>query len=260
MRSIALLTDFGLQDGYVGIMKGAIATISATIPCIDITHDIPPQDLWAGRFCLMNSAPYFPKRTIFLGVVDPGVGSNRRSIAIQFAEGFFVGPDNGLASGLLDIFQAIAAVELNNSKYWRTEQNVSQTFHGRDIFAPVAAHLATGVSLNNMGTNVAIDALTKLKLEPYTRNHNQITGTIQYVDHFGNLITNIPNHCANDLSEVVRLGDRLIPKVTTYSNVLPNHICLLQGSHGWLEISANQNNAQQQLSLTVGTTLTLISQ
>ncbi|OKH20050.1 S-adenosyl-l-methionine hydroxide adenosyltransferase family protein [[Limnothrix rosea] IAM M-220] len=258
MRFIALLTDFGLRDGYVGMMKAAIATIAPAAHCIDLTHDIPPQDLWAGRFCLLNGAPYFPVGTIFLGVVDPGVGSQRRGVAIQFKEGFFVGPDNGLASGLWDIFEAIAAVTLENTKYWRDQnRKPSQTFHGRDIFAPVAAHLAQGVPICALGSSVAIADLVQLKLPPHTLTQDQLRGVIQHIDHFGNLITNIPNHAASHLGAKVFYGDRPIAHVTTYSDVQINHLCILEGSHGWLEISANQNSAQQKLNITRGESITL---
>lgn len=269
IRTIALLTDFGLQDGYVGIMKGAIATIvgqESLLDCIDITHNIPPQNLWAGRFCLMNAAPYFPLDTIFLGVVDPGVGSQRRGIAIAFREGFFVGPDNGLASGLLELLTPITAVVLENAQYWRSPANsvlnssviISQTFHGRDIFAPVAAHLALGLSINELGKTVAIADLKTLQLSPYKLETKALTGTIQYIDYFGNLITNIPNHCADHLQEHIQLGDRTIPLVSTYSDVPLGQLCLLQGSHGWLELSANQTSAQIQLHSAVGEAIVLI--
>ena len=138
-KAIAVLTDFGLEDGYVGIMKGVMTTINPNIPIIDLTHQIPPQQIWAARFCLMNAYPYFPKDTVFLAVVDPGVGSQRRSVAIKCSQGYLVGPDNGLFSGILAQDLAVKAVSLTNTDYWRVP-NVSLTFHGRDIFAPVAAY------------------------------------------------------------------------------------------------------------------------
>lgn len=260
IKLIALLTDFGLRDGYVGIMKGAIATITGSVNCLDLTHDIPPQDLWAGRFCLLNAAPYLPTGTILLGVVDPGVGSKRRGIAIAFKEGFFVGPDNGLVSGVLEVWEPITAVELNNPQYWRSpsQQNLSQTFHGRDIFAPVAAHLSLGLPMHELGNTVAIADLVTMQLTPHQVEASQLTGTIQHIDHFGNLITNIPNNCAcHILQGKVWWGDRQIPFVKTYSDVSPGALCILQGSHGWLEISANQASAQNQLQLKVGAAIAL---
>ncbi len=140
MPFISLLTDFGLQDPYVGIMKGVIHTLSPQAQLIDLSHGIPPQDVAAARFALMTAYPYLPSGTIHLAVVDPGVGSSRRAVAIQTETGFLVGPDNGLFSGVLAQTPALAAVELNRPRYWRTP-SPSRTFHGRDIFAPTAAHL-----------------------------------------------------------------------------------------------------------------------
>jgi len=250
MNRIALLTDFGVVDGYVGVMKGAIACIAPGVMCIDISHDIAPQDLWGGRFCLMNAAPYFPTETVFLGVVDPGVGGDRQGIAVRFKQGYFVGPDNGLVSGLLEKFEAIAAVSLNNSQYWRTSdrERISQTFHGRDIFAPVAAHLAQGVPLAKLGSPLNLDELITLPLPSYVHRADQIEGTIQHIDHFGNLITTIPAQLCANIQGYVLWGDRQIPLVTTYSQVPSKTLCALIGSHGWLEISLNQGNASQKLA------------
>lgn len=250
MKAIALLTDFGTTDGYVGVMKGAIACIAPGVMCIDLSHDIAPQDLWSGRFCLMNAAPYFPAQTVFLGVVDPGVGGDRQGIAVQFKQGYFVGPDNGLVSGLLEKFEAIAAVSLDNPQYWRTpdREQISRTFHGRDIFAPVAAHLATGIAFEKLGSPVNLDELITLPLPPYIHREDYIEGTIQHIDHFGNLITTIPAQLCATLQGYVLWGDRHIPLVTTYSQVPSQKPCALIGSHSWLEISINQGNARQKLA------------
>jgi S-adenosylmethionine hydrolase len=140
---ITLLTDFGLQDPYGGVMKGAIATLAPTATVIDLTHQIPPQDVAAARFALMSAFPYFPSGTVHTVVVDPGVGTARRAIAIATEASYLVGPDNGVFSGVLTQTTVRAAVALTNPRYWRTP-DPSQTFHGRDIFAPVAAHLALG--------------------------------------------------------------------------------------------------------------------
>lgn len=259
MAHIALLTDFGMGDGYVGIMKGAIAGIAPGVQCLDLSHDIPPQDLWAGRFCLRNAAPYFPPGTIFLCVIDPGVGSDRRGIAVQFPQGqILVAPDNGLVSALLDIWGAIAAVDLSNPHYWRTSQRdkISSTFHGRDIFAPVAAHLAQGVPLENLGQSIPINELKTLPLPTFQRDGDRLSGQIQHIDHFGNLISNIPNHvCPSNAT--IHLGDRPIPLVRTYSDVPPQTPCALPGSHGWLEISINQGNAQRILHSNRGDEISL---
>lgn len=244
--AIALLTDFGLRDGYVGMMKGVMAGIAPRVQYIDLTHMIPPQDVWAGRFCLGNAVCCFPAGTVFLGVVDPGVGSARRGIAVQFAGGYFVGPDNGLVSGILDQYEAIAAVTLTNPRYWRTQtlNAISSTFHGRDIFAPVAAHLATGISLQQLGAAIDPQDLVTLPLPPVHQQQQTLTGIIQYIDHFGNLVSNIPAEAILSQPGQVLYGDRPIPYVRTYSDVPPQQPCALIGSHGWLEISLNQGNAQ----------------
>ena len=159
-KIITLLTDFGDRDIYVGVMKGAIAKINPQLKIIDLTHQIPPQNLLAARFALSNAYPYFPSGTVHIAVVDPGVGSSRRGVAVELKGGYVVCPDNGLCSGILD--GAIAAVELNNSQYWRVS-DPSYTFHGRDIFAPVGAHLANGVSLEELGREIDLASLVKLK-------------------------------------------------------------------------------------------------
>lgn len=257
MSLVVLLTDFGLRDGYGGVMQGAIAGIAPNTRCIDLSHTIAPQDIWGGRFCLRHAAPYFPAGAVFLCVVDPGVGGQRRGVAVQFASGFFVGPDNGLVSGLLELWGAIAAVELTNPLYWRTEDQteISSTFHGRDIFAPVAAHLSLGVPLEHLGRAIAPSSLITLPIPDHQQTQRGIVTTVQHIDHFGNLITTIPNHCRS--TACLWIGDRPLPWVQTYSDVPPQTLCILQGSHGWLEISINQGNAQQNLNIQRGQTITL---
>jgi S-adenosylmethionine hydrolase len=147
---IALLTDFGLQDHYVGVMKGVALGICPDVTFVDITHDIPPQDTLAAALELEAAARYFPAGTIFLAVVDPGVGSTRRALALETAEHRFVGPDNGIFTPLIQSGAVNHAVELTEGRYWRF--TVSRTFEGRDRFAPVAAWLATGVALERLGT------------------------------------------------------------------------------------------------------------
>ena len=256
---VTLLTDFGWQDVYVAVMKGVIATINPQISVVDLTHQIPPQDLIAGRFALLNAYAYFPHGTVHIAVIDPGVGSQRRGIAIELAAGsFLVGADNGLFSGILQKERAIAkrgtgtiaVVELSNSKYWRSDRP-STTFHGRDIFAPVGAHLASGIPLKELGKEIAIDSLVKLSLPEVTIEKNQIIGCVQYIDRFGNLITNI---AAQNLQfrQQVFIDRQLIPWGNTYSNVKERELIALIGSHGYLEIAVNCGNAQEKLQVTVG--------
>lgn len=244
-RILTLMSDFGLSDVYVGVIKGAIACLSDGVTAIDLTHQIPPQNIAAARFCLMNAYPYFPKGTVHVAVVDPGVGSSRRAIAIEFDAGFLVGPDNGIFSGVLSQSRAIAAVELTNPDYWRTP-NPATTFHGRDIFAPVGAHLASGVPLKALGREIDLTCLVELDLPGLTFTDTEIVGCIQYIDHFGNLITNIPGTYVQG-NWTVKVDDLTILGGKTYSNSAVGSALALVGSHGWVEIAVNCGNAQIQL-------------
>ena len=246
-RIISLLTDFGDRDPYVGIMKGAIATINSRLKTIDLTHQIPPQNLLAARFALLNAYPYFPPQTVHVAVVDPGVGSKRRGIAIELNNGYLVCPDNGLCSGVLELDKAIAAVELTNPQYW-LGTNPSYTFHGRDIFAPVGAHLATGVSLEDLGEAIELESIVKLNLPSLETDRHSITGCIQYVDRFGNLITNIHNSVLEGKSWQI-IVNREIDSGQTYSDVDLGQAITLIGSHGWVEIAVNGGSAAAQLQL-----------
>lgn len=276
-RIITLLSDFGLSDVYVGVMKGVIAQINLALTVVDLTHQIPPQNIAAARFSLMNAYSYFPSGTVHIAVVDPGVGSHRRAIALQLDTGFLVGPDNGLFSGVFNQTGVVAAVELTNPKYWRTPIP-STTFHGRDIFATAGAHLATGVSLEQLGEVIDPKTLVQLAIPEWTRTATGIAGCIQYIDHFGNLITNIPaaevqgktwsvvvgdspRETLHDrVGEAARSADRIILGNQTYSYSQENsyasrelgEVVILIGSHGWVEIAINGGSAQSQLQLDLG--------
>ena len=267
-RIITLLSDFGLSDVYVGVMKGVIAHINPALTVVDLTHQIPPQNIAAARFNLMNAYPYFPIGTVHVAVVDPGVGSHRRAIALQLEAGFLVGPDNGLFSGILNSYPVVAAIELSNSDYWRTV-TPSTTFHGRDIFASVGAHLASGVPLEQLGKIIDATTLVKLAIPERTLTAGGIVGCIQYIDHFGNLITNIPATDVQGKTWVIAVGDspiealrdtegllrqqqsvdRIILSSETYSDGELGDIVALVGSHGWVEIAVNGGNAQSTLQL-----------
>ncbi len=249
---LTLLTDFGSRDVYVSLMKGAIACINPGVTIVDLTHEIPPQDVAAARFCLMSAYSYFPQGTIHVAVVDPGVGSSRRAIALQLPRYLLVGPDNGLFSGVLSQENAIlAAVELTNSAYWRTSEP-SNTFHGRDIFAPVGAHLANGVEIQHLGPAIDPQTLVKLDLPQCHSQNQEIVGCIQYLDRFGNLITNIPGREVRGKSWSVVAGDQAILGGETYSDAPLGKAVALIGSHGWVEIALNGGNAGGKLQLAVG--------
>lgn len=254
---LTLLSDFGLGDVYVAVMRGAIAQINPTLTVIDLTHQVLPQDIAMARFHLMNAYPYFPVGTVHVAVVDPGVGSLRRAIAIQLESGFLVAPDNGLVSGVLSQNSAITAVELTNSFYWRTS-SPSTSFHGRDIFAPVGAHLASGVPLRELGTEIDLQTIVQLPIANPTRIGNTILGVIQAIDHFGNLITNISGNEVAEKSWSVRVKNSTYPGKTTYSNGEPGEILALVGSHGLVEIAASRANAQAKLNLKWGSVISVV--
>jgi S-adenosyl-L-methionine hydrolase (adenosine-forming) len=248
---ITLLTDFGTQDAYVAMMKGVIAGLCPQVRVIDLTHDIPPQDLLAARFNLLNAYPYFPAGTIHVAVVDPGVGTARRGVAIQTEAGLLVGPDNGIFSGILEAHPALAAVALSQSAYWRTG-SPSTTFHGRDIFAPVAAHLARGVSLVDLGDPIEPASLTVIEIPAVAWAGDRVQGSVQYCDRFGNLITNLaPQHLPAGPWQA-QLGETPLLSARTYGEVPIGQPLALIGSHGWLEIAVNGGSARQQLQAGVG--------
>lgn len=258
-RIIALLSDFGLQDIYVGVMKGAIATVSPQLKVIDLTHQIPPQNIAAGRFCLMEAFPYFPAETVFIAVVDPSVGTQRRGIAVQFGRGYLVGPDNGLFSGVLSLSPPLAAVELTNSDYWLSLYP-SSTFHGRDIFAPVGAHLASGIPFEKLGTPIDPTSLVELPLAFFKMTETSIIGTIQHIDVFGNLITNIPAVAVEDKRWLVAIANSIVPSGRTYGDANTGETIALIGSHGWVEIAVNGGNAKSQLQVEWGDLVEIVCQ
>ncbi|MBH8552836.1 SAM-dependent chlorinase/fluorinase [Nostocaceae cyanobacterium CENA357] len=245
---LTVLSDFGDRDVYVGVVKGVIAQINPKLTVVDLTHQIPPQNIAAARFCLMNAYRYFPVGTVHIAVVDPGVGSRRRAIAVEFAQGFLVGPDNGIFSGVLTQSPAIAAVELTNPDYWRTPQP-SKTFHGRDIFAPVAANLASGISLKELGQEIYPETLVKLDIDICNKTATGVMGCIQYIDYFGNLVSNIPGSYVQSKSWCVQAAGLTIPGAETYSDVKIGAAIALIGSHGWVEIAINSGNAHLQLQI-----------
>lgn len=262
MKCLTLLSDFGLLDSYVGMMKGAIAQIAPALTVIDLTHQIPPQNIAAARFQLMMAYPDFPPGTVHVAVVDPGVGSGRRAIALQLTQGWLVGPDNGLFSGVWSQHPVLAARALTNPHYWRVP-TPSRTFHGRDIFAPVGAHLARGVPFANLGPALDPSTLVTLDLPPLISmpvgNLHRTQGCIQAIDHFGNLITNIPAQLVSGSSWQVQVANTQYPGHRTYAESNIGATIALIGSHGWVEIAVNQGNAHQQLGLDWGSAVTLIN-
>lgn len=264
MALITLLTDFGLQDEYVGVMKGVIAAISPHTPVIDITHGIDPQDVTQGAYILAAAYPYFPAGTIHVAVVDPGVGTHRRMVAMACGGHRFVAPDNGILGRIAATGQApVSAVYIENRDCFL--KTVSHTFHGRDIFAPVAARLATGFPLEELGPAVHSDLLVKEKglLRTFS-DDGEIIGKVIAVDRFGNLLTSIGK---DDLFEKgcdesrcpdfrITLGSHVIQGLSTsYASVSRHFALAIMGSRGLLEISVNSGDAQTQLGAKKGDTI-----
>ncbi|WP_416673698.1 SAM hydrolase/SAM-dependent halogenase family protein [Egbenema bharatensis] len=249
---LTLLSDFGWNDVYVGVMKGVIAQINPQITIVDLTHEIPPQNITAAQFNLLNAYSYFPEGTVHVAVVDPGVGGMRRAIALQLATGILIGPDNGIFTGFLQQ-PILHVVELNSPQYWRVP-NPSNTFHGRDIFAPVAAHIASGVPFTQIGNPIDPATLLQQPIPPCTATPTGFTGTIQHIDRFGNSITTIPGEFVQGKAWSVQISKRSIPGQSipghkTYSDVPPGTPLALIGSHGWIEIAINSGDAGHQLRL-----------
>lgn len=250
MAIITLTTDFGLKDGNVGVMKGVIANIAPQVHLIDISHFIPPQDVLTGALILSRSVPYFPENTIHVGVVDPGVGTQRRPIAARLGRHFFVGPDNGLCTLIWQAAQKqglpIFFYHLDKPKFWLP--NISHVFHGRDIFSPAAAHLASGVLLEELGT--PIDDPVQLEFpEPRFSNHIW-SGEVIHIDHFGNLATNImQEHLDNEAVLSVSIcGHTIFGLVNTFGERLPGELIALFGSTGNLIVSVVNGDAARHLN------------
>lgn len=253
MAIITLLSDFGIEDGYVAAMKGVIAGIAPEAHLVDITHLVPPQDVAFARFRLLTVAPFFPAGTVHLTVVDPGVGTARRAVAVRSrSNSCFVGPDNGVLLGALEADPPVAAVELSEPRFWRTF-TPSATFHGRDVFSPVAAHLARGVALESLGSAVAPGELVKLELPPCELISGGARGAVQAVDRFGNLISNVPEPLlVHRGAWSVSIAGRRVAGHRTYADVLFHQVLALVGSHGFVEIAVHGGDAQGVLGARVG--------
>ena len=261
---LVFTTDFGLSDHYVGVMKGVALTINPDARLIDLTHQISPQDVAQGSFLLGLSYSFFPKDAIHVAVVDPFVGTDRRPILIDTPWGRFVAPDNGLISGVLNRYidnppssseiinipLGIKAVHISNPEYWN--HPVSQTFHGRDIFTPVATHLSLGVDLEDIGET--IDSLFYLPMAEPDLKGTMITGHIIYQDIYGNLVSNISaQHLADGTQIEIEIeGRRIIGLSRTFNDSTHRNnsgLIALIGSHGYLEIAVPNGHAGKELRL-----------
>ena len=246
---ISLLTDFGVTDPYVGVMKGVILGINPEAKLVDVTHDVPPQDVLAGALLLHSSYRHFPEGTVHLVVVDPGVGSERRLLAARTKRGAFVGPDNGVLTLALEDEEDVQVVEVGNRALFR--EPVSDTFHGRDILAPVAAHLSLGFPLQEVGP-AALD-LTLIEFPRPARGEGEARGEVIYVDHFGNAVTNLTTRDAGPGKLEVRVGERVIGGISrSYAARPPGELLAVVGSMGFIELAVNRGSAAAAFGLKCG--------
>ena len=258
MTVITLMTDFGIKDGNTGVMKGVIWGICPTAQIADLSHMIPAQNIREAAYIFARSVPYFPKGTIHIVVVDPGVGTARRPMAAQIGDWFYVGPDNGTVTGLLERAEQegwqTTFVELNEKKYWLP--TISYVFHGRDIFSPVAAHLANGVPLHDLG--MLFDDPIRLELPKPEETNAGWRGEVTHIDHFGNISTNIRVEHLRDAMQakekiIVRLNRSEIDgMVNTFGERPAGDLVALIGSTGNLGIAVVNGNAVQKLGTKVG--------
>jgi S-adenosylmethionine hydrolase len=253
-KIVTLTTDFGLRDPYVAEMKAAILSLCPNAVIVDITHEIEKFSIRMGAYVLASAAPYFPKGTIHVAVVDPGVGTRRRSILIQTQRGFFVGPDNGLLILAAEHQGTTSVHEITNTRLMLPQ--VSSTFHGRDIFAPAAAHLANQVHSAEFGPE--IHDVTKPEFAKVTLTKGTLVGEVLHVDNFGNIITNlskkeIAHIHAKDAIAIELPNYKLKLKLCkAYGEAKPQEPLALIGSHNYLEIAMNQGNAATEFKTKPG--------
>jgi S-adenosylmethionine hydrolase len=248
-RPIAILTDYGYSDAYAGILRGVILSRCPDARIIDLTHGVPPRDVLAGAMQLAAAIPYCPPDTIFLAVVDPGVGSERRPIAVRSTSRLFVGPDNGLLWPAAAAAQVPDVFHLNRPQYWLSP--VSATFHGRDVFAPIAAMLALGREIEDFGRQV-LDA-QRLYLPKPAPHPDGILGEVLYVDQFGNAVTNLRPEDVGSPAEYAatfRVGGWDIPgPATHYGAAEEGQPVIVLGSMGYYEVAVNGGSAAAALQL-----------
>lgn len=260
-RVIALLSDLGAEDYFVGAMKGAILSVDPNAKIVDITHEVPRHDVRVAAFTLVNAAATFPRGSIFVAVVDPGVGTKRRCILLQTKNGLsFIGPDNGLFTLVAERFGIAEAHEITNKALMRRE--ISPTFHGRDIMGPVAACLSLGVKPEKVGPK--LKSIEMLEIPKPKSTTTELRGCVLNIDSFGNLVTNID---ASMVSSFTKLGEALkviiggkvlvVSFAHTFGEVAPSKCLCYLGSSGMLELAENQGNLANKLKVKIGSKLTI---
>lgn len=260
MTIITLLTDFGDKDGFIGMMKGVILTMAPEVLIVDITHQVEPQNVRQGAFLLAQAAPYFPDGTIHVAAVDPGVGTSRRPMALRLGKQTFVGPDNGLFTLVLHHAEQsnlpIEAVVLDRPDFWL--KDVSRSFHGRDIFSPVAAHIAKGWRLSDVGSPLTDPV--RLAIPSPSRTAEGWRGEIITIDHFGNLITNLdPQHLDTKESVTLMVGDTAISGLSqTFGDRAPGELVSMIDSSGQLSVAVVNGSAAARLQAKIGDPVLLL--
>ena len=253
MSIVAMLTDFGRKDWYVASMKGCIISLAPHTVCVDITHEIQPGDIRSAAFVLAQCFRDFPEQTVFLCVVDPGVGTKRSAIAVRLGRSYLVGPDNGLFSFLMEREneREVEIRLIENEAFFRGQP--SHTFHGRDIFAPVSAHLANGVAISDLG--LRLETIERLNWLQACYQQREATGEILFFDHYGNAITNIAQKelKSNLQSDKLNLNVRNnnFPLVKTFGEVAEGEPLAYFGSSGYVEIAINGGNAAKEFDLQI---------
>ena len=256
-RILTLLTDFGTRDAYVGIMKGVILSVCPEARLVDITHAVPPQGVTVGALLLRSAVSFFPDKTIHIAVVDPGVGSKRAAILVETPKAWLIGPDNGVLHPAASALGIRRVLEIANPAY--RLGRVSATFHGRDVFAPAAAHLAAGAEPSSFGPERR--GLERLDLPVVRRSGDGVEGQVIHIDHFGNLVTNVGEADLADFPDSplsVSIGRcSAIPVVSTYADVLPGALAALIGSWGHMEVAVRDGSAADRVGAKVGTPIRL---
>lgn len=257
---ITLLTDFGEGGYWVGVMKGVILNITPHVQIVDITHSIPSHQLKVASFILKVSYSFFPPDTVHVVVVDPGVGTDRKALIVRTERYYFVGPDNGVLSWMLEEEGIKKIINIKNEKYFLPE--LSSTFWGRDVFAPVAAHIADGMPVEEFGEELKLGEIVRVELPRMVMKNRKIIGEVVYVDKFGNLITNIEKRRCEEWLRgrgfSLHIGQRRIHRIVpNYQEAEKGEIVALWGSTGYLEIATKEDSASKILTSREGDKVSL---
>jgi len=254
---ITLTTDFGYKDNFVGVVKGVIYNINPDAKIVDLCHEVSPQDIMGAAFALKTAYNYFPKGTIHLVVIDPGVGTDRLPILVKTKDYYFIGPDNGVLSLALEEQKVEGIIYLDNFEHYLMP--VSNTFHARDIFAPVAAQLTQGISYPLFGR--AIKEYKKINLVKIKISARVISGEVIYIDRFGNLITNIGQDLEKNIQgSIIKIKNKAVKGLkTSYADAVPKELLAIFGSSGFLEIAVNLGSAKDKLKAKIGDKVSIFS-